>query len=175
MIYPLKDNVQFYLQKVSVRGYNRDMFMKKMNKTLFFVQMLFFVITVTGCGVSEEKGKDSAMGYQQISQEEAKEIIANEDNIIILDVRTQEEYDQGHIPDAVCVPVETLSDSQPEELPDLNQKILVYCRSGNRSKQAAEKLAAIGYTNIFEFGGINTWDGELDAESQACRNNRRRS
>lgn len=111
-----------------------------------------------GCSGGQE---ETGMKYKQISQEEAKEIMANEDGYIILDVRTQEEFAEGHIPDAICIPVETITDSQPEELPYVNQKILVYCRSGNRSKQASEKLTAIGYTNIYEFGGINTWDGDV--------------
>ena len=72
-----------------------------------------------------------------------------------------EEYLEGHIPDAICIPVETITNQQPSQLPDLNQTILVYCRSGNRSKQAAQKLSELGYSKIYEFGGINTWPGEI--------------
>ena len=101
----------------------------------------------------EEK---SAMGYQQITAEKAKEIMDSEEDIVILDVRTQEEYDTGHIKEAVCLPNEAISD-EPEELPDKTKKILVYCRSGRRSKQAARKLADMGYENVLEFGGILDW------------------
>jgi rhodanese-related sulfurtransferase len=83
------------------------------------------------------------------------------DEIIILDVRTEEEYDAGHIMDAILVPNETIIDEQPELLPDLDAEILVYCRSGNRSAQAAKKLIAIGYTNVVDFGGIIDWPYEV--------------
>ena len=87
--------------------------------------------------------------------------MTKDDGHIIIDVRRQDEYDEGHIPGAVLIPNESISDKQPEELPDLNQIILVYCRSGRRSKEASQKLANIGYTNVYEFGGINTWTGEI--------------
>lgn len=97
--------------------------------------------------------------YECISQEEAHALMEDGTDGIILDVRTQEEYDEKHILNAICIPNETIGTESPEELPDKKQLILVYCRSGNRSKQAAEKLAAMGYTNVKEFGGINTWTG----------------
>ena len=100
--------------------------------------------------------------YKQISMAEAKEIMSTEEEFIILDVRTQEEYADGHIPGAICVPNETIGMEPPVELPDKEKKILVYCRSGNRSKQAATKLDAMGYSNIVEFGGIMDWDGEIE-------------
>ena len=96
------------------------------------------------------------MAYTQITPQEAKDKIDTEKNIIILDVRTQEEYDSGHIKNAVCLPNEEIL-TEPEILPDKEQQILVYCRSGNRSKQAAQKLADMGYKNILEFGGILDW------------------
>lgn len=98
-----------------------------------------------------------AVEYQKITAADAKARMDSGDEIIILDVRTQEEYDAGHIPGAILVPNETIIDKQPELLPDLNAEILVYCRSGNRSAQAAKKLIAIGYTNVFDFGGIIDW------------------
>lgn len=101
------------------------------------------------------------MAYTQIDQETAKEMMAKDDGHVIVDVRRQDEYDEGHLPGAILIPNESIGILQPEELPDLDQIILVYCRSGNRSKQASEKLAAMGYTNIYEFGGINTWTGEI--------------
>ena len=99
--------------------------------------------------------------YKQISQEEAKEMMKKDDGHIIVDVRRQDEYDNGHIVGAILIPNESIGTSQPEQLKDLNQIILVYCRTGNRSKQAAQKLADMGYTNVYEFGGINTWDGDI--------------
>lgn len=109
-----------------------------------------------------EAGKN--MSYQQITQQEAKHIMEQEENIVILDVRTEEEYEEGHIPKAVLLSNETIGTEQPEELPDLNQKILVYCRSGNRSKQAASKLTQIGYTDVLEFGGILDWPYDIVTE-----------
>lgn len=87
-------------------------------------------------------------------------IMETEDNYIILDVRTKEEYQEKHIPGAVNLPNETIGTEDIPELPAKDQLILVYCRSGNRSKQAAKKLVALGYTNIMEFGGINDWTGD---------------
>ena len=84
-----------------------------------------------------------------------------DDGHVIVDVRRQDEYDAGHIPGAILIPNESIGAARPEALPDPNQVILVYCRSGNRSKQASEKLAALGYANVYEFGGINTWTGEI--------------
>lgn len=100
--------------------------------------------------------------YKQISMAEAKEIMSTEKEYILLDARTHEEYADGHIPGAICVPNETIGTEPPVELPDKEKKILVYCRSGNRSRQAAAKLAAMGYSNIVEFGGIMDWDGEIE-------------
>lgn len=108
----------------------------------------------------DQKGIKTSV-YEQISAEKAKELMDNEKSVIILDVRTPEEYAEGHIPDAVNVPNETIDSEMPEELPDKDALILVYCRSGNRSVQASEKLAEIGYTNIKEFGGINDWPYEI--------------
>ena len=86
---------------------------------------------------------------------------------IILDVRTAEEYSEKHIPGAINIPNETIGADDIPELPDKDQLILIYCRSGNRSKQASEKLAKQGYTNIVEFGGINSWTGETVSGSEA--------
>ena len=99
--------------------------------------------------------------YTQITQEDAMQMMTKNDGHIILDVRRPDEYSRGHIPGAILIPNETIGSTPPEELKDLNQIILVYCRSGNRSKQAAAKLAAMGYTQIYEFGGINTWTGAI--------------
>ena len=104
----------------------------------------------------DQKQVEAMKTYEQISPQEAKKRMDNEDDVIILDVRTQEEYDSGHIKNAVCLPNEDIL-SEPDILPDKGQQILVYCRSGNRSKQAAQKLADMGYENVLEFGGILDW------------------
>ena len=122
--------------------------------------LAFFVIFVLLSGCAQPSG-DSATSYKQITQEEAKEMMTKNDGHIIVDVRRQDEYEEGHIPDAVLIPNESITDKQPEELPDLDQIILIYCRSGRRSKEASQKLTDIGYTNVYEFGGINTWTGEI--------------
>ena len=120
--------------------------------------LLFGILALTGCAAgAHEKDAD---GYRRIGAAEAAEIMAKESDYIILDVRTQEEYETSHIPGAICIPNETIGTDEIPELPDKNQLILVYCRSGNRSKQASEKLVKLGYTNIVEFGGINAWTGE---------------
>ena len=103
-------------------------------------------------------------GYRQVTTEEAANIMQTEENYVILDVRTAQELASGHIPGAVLLPNETIGTEDIPLLPDKDQLILVYCRSGNRSKQAAEKLAQLGYTNIVEFGGINSWTGEIVTE-----------
>ncbi len=116
-------------------------------------------LLLSGCSASREES-NGKNGYQQISGEEAAQIMAREENYILLDVRTREEYENGHIPGAICLPNETIGSEEIPELPDKDQLLLIYCRSGNRSKQAAEKLAALGYTNIMEFGGIMDWTGD---------------
>lgn len=113
--------------------------------------------------------------YEQISQSEAKNLIDNESRYIILDVRRLDEFEEKHIPGAICVPVETIEDEPPKELPDKDQLILVYCRSGGRSKDASKKLAEMGYTNIKEFGGIIDWEYETvsgidEAEEESSMN-----
>lgn len=117
-------------------------------------------IVLSGCSDHSEGGS-----YMQISVNEAIEMMETEKDYIILDVRTIEEYKEGHIPGAICVPNETIGEDTIEELPDKGQVILVYCRSGNRSKQAATKLAKQGYTNVYEFGGIIDWTGDIVSDN----------
>lgn len=105
---------------------------------------------------------DSA-GYTQVSSEKAAQLMEDYDDEIVLDVRTPEEYAEAHIPGAINVPNEEIGEEPIAQLPDKDQIILVYCRSGNRSKEAAQKLADQGYTNVIEFGGINDWHGETVA------------
>ena len=114
------------------------------------------LLMLSGCGASRQPENT----YRQITQEEAAKIMAEGEDYILLDVRTLAEFAQAHIPGAICVPNETIGDQDIPELPKKDQLILVYCRSGNRSKQAAGKLAKLGYTNVLEFGGINTWTGQ---------------
>ena len=114
------------------------------------------LLLLTGCG----GGGETQAAYRQITQEEAAKIMNSGKDHLLLDVRTQEEFEGGHIPGAICIPNETIGTEELPQLPDKGQTLLVYCRSGNRSKQAAEKLAKLGYTNVLEFGGINTWMGE---------------
>ena len=106
-------------------------------------------------------GDGMVNSYNQISQEEAKSMMEYNDGHVIVDVRRQDEYNEGHIPGAICIPNENIGDMQPEELPDLNQVILVYCRTGRRSKEASQKLYDIGYKNVYEFGGIVDWTGDV--------------
>lgn len=102
-----------------------------------------------------------AGSYHRIDQETAKQMMEQDDGHVIVDVRRFDEYAAGHIPGAICLPNESIGEERPEALPNPGQTILIYCRSGNRSKQAAEKLAALGYTEIYEFGGIQSWTGEV--------------
>ena len=120
-------------------------------------QIPFFLAVVLLIGVAYAQ----AEGYAQVDQETAKEMMAREDGHMIVDVRRQDEYDAGHITGAILIPNESIGCDSPEALPDYDQIILIYCRSGNRSKQAARKLASMGYTNICEFGGIITWTGDI--------------
>lgn len=104
----------------------------------------------------------AAIEYRRISPEEAKAMIDSGDEIIILDVRTEMEYENGHIPNARLISNETIGNKKPDLLPNLDAEILVYCRSGNRSAQAAKKLISIGYTNVHDFGGIIDWPYETE-------------
>ena len=120
--------------------------------------LLFCLLLLTGCGGNDTKG-----AYEQITQETAKEMMDTWE-VIILDVREQDEYDSGHIPHAVLLPVGTIDeDTAAEVIPEKDSTVLVYCRSRNRSKTASSTLADLGYTNIYEFGGINTWPYEMES------------
>lgn len=123
------------------------------------IPILLLAIFLVGCA-----GNAGGLGYRQIGMEEAVSIMEDESGYIILDVRTPEEFGEKHIPGAVNIPNEAIGTEEIFQLPDKEQLILVYCRSGNRSKQASGKLVALGYTNIVEFGGINDWPGETVSE-----------
>ena len=128
------------------------------------IPILICLLVLSGCAAQstgKEGGSMEKGSYTQIDQETAKEMMLRDDGHVIVDVRRQDEYDAGHIPGAILIPNESIGTERPEQLPNLDQIILVYCRSGNRSKQAAQKLFDMGYTNVYEFGGINTWTGEI--------------
>ena len=119
--------------------------------------ILLSALMLTGCvGTSNHQTNT----YRSITMDEAVDMMAKETGYIILDVRRPDEFAAGHIPNAINVPNESIGTSEIPELPDKNQLILVYCRSGRRSKEASEKLVKLGYTNIVEFGGILDWKGE---------------
>ena len=122
--------------------------------------LLLAMIVLSACG--QEKENDREAVYMNITAEEAKQIMDTEEGYIILDVRTQEEYDQGHIPGAILIPDTEIKAEAENILTDKAQLILVYCRSGRRSKLAAESLVELGYTNIKEFGGIIDWPYETE-------------
>ena len=119
--------------------------------------ILAMLLLLTGCG-----GKTVEKTYQQITQEKAKEMMDTQD-VVVLDVREQDEFDAGHIPGAVLLPVGTITKAAAASvIPETDSVVLVYCRSGNRSKTASKALADLGYTNVYEFGGINTWPYEVE-------------
>ena len=124
------------------------------------ILILLAVMCLTACGQAKEN--DQGAVYMNITAEEAKEIMDSQEGYIILDVRTQEEYDEGHIPGAILIPNTQIEERAEEVLTDKDQLILVYCRSGRRSKMAAEILVELGYTNIREFGGIIDWPYEVE-------------
>ena len=128
-----------------------------MKKLIF---LLLAVMVLTACGQAKEN--DQGTVYMNITAEEAKQIMDTEEGYIILDVREQDEYDAGHIPEAILIPYTQIGEKANEMLPDKDQLILVYCRSGRRIKIAAEALAELGYTNIKEFGGIIDWPYEVE-------------
>ena len=128
-----------------------------MKKLVF---LLLAVMMLTACG--QDKENDQGAVYVNITAEEAKQTMDTEEGYIILDVRTREEYDEGHIPGATQISHEEIAEKAEDVLTDKDQLILVYCRSGRRSKIAAEALAELGYSNIKEFGGIIDWPYEVE-------------
>ena len=125
-----------------------------------YVAILLSLLLLVGC--TEQSNREKT--YRQISMKEAITMMKEESKYLIIDVRTLEEFNDKHIPNAINIPNESIGTEEIPELPDKDQLIFVYCRSGNRSKQASEKLVALGYTNIVEFGGINDWPGETISE-----------
>lgn len=130
-----------------------------MKKLFTIILMSCLLLAIAGCGSNTENSQEA--GYMQITAEEAKAIMDNEADYVILDVRTDDEFEEGHIPGAVLIPDYEIKEKAEQVLTDKEQTILVYCRSGNRSKGASEALAEMGYTNVKEFGGIIDWPYEI--------------
>ncbi|MGI6220498.1 MAG: rhodanese-like domain-containing protein [Coriobacteriales bacterium] len=114
------------------------------------------MLTLIGCA-----GGNGSEPYQTIDSDEAARIMREESFKFIVDVRTPEEYAAGHIPDAINIPVESIGDEPPAMLPAPDELVMVYCRTGRRSAQAAQLLVNLGYTNVVDFGGIESWEGEV--------------
>ena len=129
--------------------------MLKRNKKFLIMLLACAFPFVCGCSAG------GSVSYEKISGADAKALMDSESGYIIIDARTQSEYDEGHIPGAILIPEYEIADRAESELPDKEQLILVYCRSGRRSKIAAEELAKLGYTNVKEFGGIIDWEYEV--------------
>ena len=121
--------------------------------------VMLCALMLAGCAGSQIQNNT----YRQVSMDRAKEMMESESDYIILDVRRPDEYSAGHIPGAINVANESIGTARIPELPDKDQLILVYCRSGRRSKEAAEKLVKLGYTNVVEFGGILDWSGDIES------------
>ena len=125
-----------------------------------WVLLLLLTITLIGCGSREDANTAS---YQQITAEEAKSMMEEQPDVVILDVREQDEYETGHIPGAVLLPVGTIDeDSAAAAISEKDSVVLVYCRSGNRSKTASQALADLDYSQVYEFGGIRDWPYEIE-------------
>ena len=138
-----------------------------MRQILLFAALAASLAPLSGCTLSKTKKDTEDMtdkaAYQKISAEEAYEMMASQE-VVVVDVRTQEEYDGGHIENAVLVPNESIGSEMPEALPDKEATLLIYCRSGRRSKDAAQKLLALGYQSVYDFGGVIDWPYELVKE-----------
>ena len=130
-----------------------------MEKILIVITILILIAMLVGCTLSSGVGEKNT--YEKITAMEAKKMMDEKSGYIILDVRTKDEYKGGHIPGAVLLPNESIGKDTIDILPDKDQIILIYCRSGRRSKEAAAKLVNLGYTNIYEFGGIIDWPYDI--------------
>ncbi|MFA9397987.1 MAG: rhodanese-like domain-containing protein [Clostridiaceae bacterium] len=124
-----------------------------------FILLIIFILPIILSSCTKEV---SAIAYKDITAKQAKEELDNDSSIVLLDVRTQQEYDEGHIKESILIPLDQLKSRAEGDLKDKNAKIFVYCRSGNRSKQAAIILNDLGYTNVFDLGGIIDWPYEIE-------------
>lgn len=135
------------------------------------ILILVILVPLVSClGGTNSSGREEGVDvvtamtaqYRKVSPQLAKEMMDSDDPVVVVDVRTPSEYAGGHIKGSILIPNETISTaSKPEKLPNLDDTILVYCRSGNRSAQAARKLVSLGYLNVYDFGGINDWPYEI--------------
>ena len=132
-------------------------------KRITLIIIAALALLFAGCDQKETE-TEMENTYQQISPQEAKTIMDTESDYIIIDARTEEEFAAGHIPGAILIPEYEIADRAESELPDKDALILVYCRSGRRSKIASEELVKLGYTNVKEFGGIIDWPYEVTTE-----------
>ena len=121
---------------------------------------ILMLLLSVGCGNS----------YKHISQEEAIKIMENQKNYIIVDVRRKEEYDKKHIPNAILVPIEDIREGKLDALPDKDKMLMLYCWTGRRAEDAAALLVKYGYTNVYEFGGLVNWTGDVEVEKVAAEN-----
>lgn len=133
------------------------------------MKQLIYLALVIVCGAAllkwvSRRSVPAGTDWKTITPEEAKARLDSGDAVTLLDVRTEAEYEESHIPGAVCLPVESIGTQPPESLPDPDAEILVYCRSGRRSAQAAGKLTKLGYTNVSDFGGILNWPYETTTD-----------
>ena len=129
-----------------------------------WIALAILLVLLVGCAPSQTEDTEKTISYTSISAEEAKEIMETQPKAVILDVRERDEYEQGHIPDAVLLPVGTITtETTARFIASDDTPVLVYCRSGNRSKAASEALAELGYTQVYEFGGIQDWPYETES------------
>lgn len=135
--------------------------MKKIIILSLPILLALIALPLSGCTKRTPIPKEEKPEYQTITSEKAKEMIDNNPNIIILDVRTEEEYNSGHIENALLIPDSDIESQAPTTLTDKEATILVYCRSGRRSALASKKLSDLGYTNIYDFGGILDWNYDI--------------
>ncbi len=142
-----------------------------MKKLLVLALVLLLPISAAGCAAGKSQPSATATNkpeYKKILPMDVEKMMDGGDDILIVDVRTAEEFSSGHLKGALNIPVETISDEKPAELPDLDAMIIIYCRTGNRTRTAYEKLAALGYTNVYDMGGIVDWPGETVTETAAA-------
>ncbi|WMI79825.1 rhodanese-like domain-containing protein [Anaerotignum sp. MB30-C6] len=137
--------------------------MKTKSIKKILLALLLTLSLFSGCGTDRDSGNT---GYQTISASQAYDMIQAEENLIILDVRTQEEFDEGHIPNAILLPNNEIGEKADSILTDKDATILVYCRSGRRSALAAIELAALGYTDVYDFGGMTDWEYDVVVEEK---------
>jgi rhodanese-related sulfurtransferase len=146
------------------------MFRHKTRKLYFtYTVPVILIIQIAAVILLQSSCSSGSAGYKQISQDEAMQMMQEQTDYLIVDVRRPDEFAEGHIPGAINVPVEAINTAEDAaelsgDLPDQDQILLIYCRTGRRSKEASKKLAEMGYTGIYEFGGIATWEGEVETE-----------